>query len=118
MRRSKLLSSDSNLMTIEQVQQTLHRSRASIYRYVNSDNYVINPPFDPKRLNPERRSSRREPLLFHPNEVARFARDVMGFTELHVELKTVPQDQPEQLLSSILAELQAIRQLLERYINR
>ncbi|XFA72573.1 hypothetical protein RYO59_000800 [Thermosynechococcaceae cyanobacterium Okahandja] len=102
-------------MTIEQVQQTLHRSRASIYRYVNTDNYVINPPFDPNRLNPEHRSSRREPLLFHPNEVARFARDVMGITNLHVEIQTLPEDPADELLGKILTELQKIRQLLEQF---
>ncbi|WP_297759870.1 resolvase [Thermosynechococcus sp.] len=101
-------------MTIEQVQQTLRRSRASIYRYVNTSHETINPPFDPQRLNPEHRQSRRQPLLFHPNEVARFARDVMGMTTLQVELKTIPPNPTDDLLQEILGELKHIREILER----
>ncbi|MFN3678937.1 hypothetical protein [Thermosynechococcus sp.] len=52
------------------------------YRYANTNNETINPPFNPQRLNLEHRKSRREPLLFHPNQVARFARDGMGITTL------------------------------------
>lgn len=102
------------LMTIDQVQQILRRSRASIYRYVNTSKDTINPPFDPQRLNPEHRKTRREPLLFHPNEVARFARDVMGITTLHVELKTIPPNPTLDLLREILGELRQMREILER----
>lgn len=101
------------LMDLDQVQTTLHRSRASIYRYVNTDSQVLNSPFDPQRLNPEIRRSRRQPLLFHPQEVARFAKDVLRYKTVNIEFKDLPPNQTEQLLTAILSELQAIRQLLE-----
>lgn len=103
----------SELMDLDQVQATLHRSRASIYRYVNTDNQILNSPFDPQRLNPEIRHSRRQPLLFHPSEVARFAKDVLRYKTVNIEFKDISPNQTQQLLESILDELQAIRQLLE-----
>ncbi|MEO1181774.1 MAG: resolvase, partial [Cyanobacteria bacterium J06636_28] len=44
-----------NLMTVEAVQKVLNRSRASVYRYANTDTLILNPPFDHTRLNPESR---------------------------------------------------------------
>ena len=66
-----------NLIGIDEVQKALNRSRASVYRYTNTDPRNLNPPFNPRKLNPEYRSDQKEPLQFHPNEVARFARDVL-----------------------------------------
>jgi len=75
------LSSDRvySLMSVEEIQKALGRSRASIYRYANTDPVkgLLNVPYDPTRLNPELRQSDRDPLLFHPTEVSRFARDVL-----------------------------------------
>jgi len=71
------LKSDSNyeLMDVEAIQRALGRSRASVYRYANTDpnQSELNLPYDPQKLNPELRQSDREPLLFHPTEVSRFA---------------------------------------------
>ncbi len=106
-------ASTPDLLDLDQVQALLHRSRASIYRYINTDSQQLNCPFDPSRLNPEIRRSRRQPLLFHPQEVARFAKDVLKFKSVTVEFKEIPPDQTQQLLANILAELQAIRRLLE-----
>lgn len=105
--------SPPELLDLDQVQGTLNRSRASIYRYINTDSQLLNCPFDPQRLNPEIRRSRRQPLLFHPNEVARFAKDVLKYKTVNVEFKAAPTDHSQELLTAILAELQAIRQLLE-----
>jgi len=69
-------SSDA-LMRIEDVQDCLNRSRASIYRYANTDPRALNPPFDLRKLNAEFRQDHKDPLLFHPQEVACFARDVL-----------------------------------------
>ena len=74
-------SSSDALMSIEDVQDCLNRFRASIYRYANTDPQVLNPPFDLRRLNPEFRQDHKDLLLFHPQEVARFARDVCGLKE-------------------------------------
>ena len=57
------------LMSVEAVQKVLNRSRASVYRYANTDTLILNPPFDHKRLNPESRQHKEDPLMFHPNEV-------------------------------------------------
>lgn len=101
------------LIGIEEVQKSLNRSRASVYRYTNTDPRNLNPPFNPRKLNPEYRSDQKEPLQFHPNEVARFARDVLRIKEVTVEVLNSPSTATQQLLSSILEELRAIRQQLE-----
>ncbi|MFZ0409562.1 MAG: hypothetical protein WAM11_15850 [Cyanobium sp.] len=108
-------SSDSSdaLIGIDDVQKSLNRSRASVYRYTNTDPRNLNPPFNPRKLNPEYRSDQKEPLMFHPNEVARFARDVLRIKEVTVEVLNSPSTATQELLGSILEELRAIRQRLE-----
>ena len=102
-------------MDVEAVQRALNRSRASVYRYANTDpsQRQTNVPFDPKRLNPEHRIDSQDPLLFHPNEVARFARDVLDIRDVKVEMVTLPPSRTELLLEAILLELREIRQILE-----
>ena len=102
------------LIGIDDVQKALNRSRASVYRYTNTDPRNLNPPFNPRKLNPEYRSDQKDPLLFHPNEVARFARDVLRIKEVTVEVLNAPSTATQQLLGSILDELRAIRQRLDR----
>jgi hypothetical protein len=102
------------LIGIDEVQKALNRSRASVYRYTNTDPRNLNPPFNPRKLNPEYRSDQKDPLLFHPNEVARFARDVLRIKEVTVEVLNAPSTATQQLLGSILDELRAIRQRLDR----
>ena len=104
--------SAEHLIGIEEVQRSLNRSRASVYRYTNTDPRNLNPPFNPRKLNPEYRSDQKEPLMFHPNEVARFARDVLRIKEVTVEVLNSPSTATQQLLASILEELRAIRSLL------
>lgn len=104
----------AGLIGIDDVQKALNRSRASVYRYTNTDPRQLNPPFNPRRLNPEYRSDQKDPLLFHPHEVARFARDVLRIKEVTVEVLNSPSTATQQLLSAILAELQTINQRLDR----
>jgi hypothetical protein len=104
----------SGLIGIDEVQKALNRSRASVYRYTNTDPRQLNPPFNPRRLNPEYRSDQKDPLLFHPDEVARFARDVLRIKDVTVEVLASPSTATQQLLGAILAELQAIRERLDR----
>lgn len=101
------------LLDIEAVQKLLHRSRASIYRYTNTDRRLLNPPYNPQLLNPEYRQHKREPLLFHPNEVARFARDVLDLQPITIQVQPPAPDRTEELLTAILMELQSIHQLLK-----
>jgi hypothetical protein len=101
------------LISIEDVQKALNRSRASVYRYTNTDPRNLNPPFNPRKLNPEYRSDQKDPLLFHPNEVARFARDVLRIREVTVEVLNSPSTATQQLLGNILEELRAIRLRLD-----
>jgi hypothetical protein len=101
------------LIGIDDVQKSLNRSRASVYRYTNTDPRNLNPPFNPRKLNPEYRSDQKEPLQFHPNEVARFARDVLRIKEVTVEVINSPSTATQELLGSILEELRAIRQRLD-----
>lgn len=101
------------LMDIEAVQRALNRSRASVYRYANTDPTVLNPPYDPKQLNPEFRNSKDDVLLFHPNEVARFARDVLKIKQVTIHVQEAPKHSTQELLQAILQELQSIHQLLK-----
>lgn len=106
------LSDEPVLLTIEEVQKQLKRSRASVYRYANTQPELLNPPYDPEKLNPEIRSHREEPLLFHPKEVRRFARDVLGLNPT-IEVQTPPETVTQELLRAILAELKSIHELLK-----
>ncbi|MEB3293464.1 MAG: resolvase [Synechococcales bacterium] len=100
-------------MDVEAVQKALGRSRASVYRYANTDLHLLNPSYDAKRLNPEVRSHSSDPLLFHPNEVARFAKDILRIKQVTIEIQNRPPDATQELLQAILSELQAIHQLLK-----
>jgi hypothetical protein len=101
------------LVGIEDVQKSLNRSRASVYRYTNTDSRNLNPPFNPRKLNPEYRGDQKDPLLFHPNEVARFAKDVLRIKEVTVEVLNSPSTATQQCLGAILEELRLIRSHLE-----
>ena len=107
-----VMARSESLVGIEEVQKSLNRSRASVYRYTNTDPRNLNPPFNPRKLNPEYRSDQKDPLMFHPNEVARFARDVLRIKEVTVEVLNSPYSATQQLLSTILDELREIRGLL------
>ncbi len=104
-------------LSVEEVQRQLRRSRASVYRYANTDPELLNPPFDSSKLNPEIRSDRDAPLMFHLREVRRFAQDVLGLAptlEVHLAAETAT----NSLLREILAELQQIRQSLQANGNQ
>lgn len=103
----------NGLMDIEAVQKTLNRSRASIYRYANTDSTTLNPPYNASLLNPELRLDKDDVLLFHPNEVARFAKDVLKIKHVTVEVREAPPTPTQELLQAILAELQSIHTLLK-----
>ncbi len=103
----------SGVMDVEAVQKTLNRSRASVYRYANTHPEFLNPPYDPKRLNPELRQSLNDPLMFHANEVARFAKDVLKIKQVTIEVQDPQPNLTQELLQAILSELQSIHQLLK-----
>jgi hypothetical protein len=100
------------LMDVDAVEEALQRSRASVYRYANTDPHHLNLEYHPKKLNPEIRSHHTEPLMFHPNEVARFAKDVLKIKQVTIEVQNRAPDPTPELLSAILSELKDIRQLL------
>ena len=107
------MTNTDGLIGIDEVQKSLNRSRASVYRYTNTDARNINPPFNPRKLNPEYRTDQKDPLLFHPNEVARFAKDILRIKEVNVEVLNSPSTVTQNVLSSILEELKLIRSHLE-----
>ena len=111
--QSTAASSDA-LIGIEDVQKSLNRSRASVYRYTNTDTRNINPAFNPRKLNPEYRTDQKDPLLFHPNEVSRFAKDILRIKEVNVEILNSPSTVTQNVLNSILEELRAIRSQLDK----
>ena len=104
-----VLSGSDSLLTIDEVQKTLNRSRASVYRYTNTDTRNLNPPFNPRKLNTEFRSDQKDQLLFHPNEVARFAKDILRIKEVTVEIFNSPSSETQNTLNAILEELRMIR---------
>ena len=111
------LKSSDALLTIDEVQKTLNRSRASVYRYTNTDTRNLNPPFNPKKLNTEFRSDQKDQLLFHPNEVARFAKDILRIKEVTVEIFNSPSSATQNTLNAILEELRMIRIKLDANDN-
>ena len=102
-----------SLLTIDEVQKTLNRSRASVYRYTNTDIRNLNPPFNPRKLNTEFRSDQKDQLLFHPNEVARFAKDILRIKEVTVEILNSPSSETQNILIAILDEMRIIRNKLD-----
>lgn len=102
------------LMDVEAIQKALGRSRASIYRYANTDPHqsLLNLPYDPTRLNPELRQSDREPLLFHPTEVSRFARDVLKMKQVTIQVQESTPNETNRLLKEILQELRSLNQAI------
>ena len=102
-----------SLLAIDEVQKTLNRSRASLYRYTNTDTRNLNPPNNPKKLNTEFRSDQKDQLLFHPNEVARFAKDILRIKEVTVEIFNSPSSETQNTLNAILEELRMIRTQLQ-----
>nr|WP_254923558.1 resolvase [Pseudanabaena sp. SR411] len=110
------LKTDHNyeLMDIEAIQKALGRSRASIYRYANTDpaQGLLNLPYDPTRLNPELRQNDRDPLLFHPTEVSRFARDVLKMKQVTIQVQEPTQNETNRLLREILQELRSLNQAI------
>lgn len=107
------IESSEQLIPIESVQKILNRSRASVYRYANTDPKELNPAFNPKCLNAEIRNDKDAPLMFHPNEVARFAQDVLGIKQVTIEVAQPAETETHRLLKAILQELQSIRTHLE-----
>jgi hypothetical protein len=103
---------EDSYLSVDQVQQHLRRSRASVYRYANTDPDILNPPFNPNRLNPEVRQDRDAPLQFHVREVRRFARDVLGLAPT-IAVQPSEETVTQGLMREILVELRAIRQHLE-----
>jgi len=108
------ISSSDELVGIDEVQRFLNRSRASVYRYTNTDLRNLNPNFNPRKLNPEYRSDQKDPLRFHPNEIARFAKDILRIKEVTVEIFNSPSSASQNLLAEILEELRNIRRTLEK----
>jgi hypothetical protein len=102
----------SGLLSVEDVQKHLNRSRASVYRYANTDPKLLNPPYDPKRLNPEVRQDKDDPLTFRPLEVQRFAEEVLGLNPT-IRVQTPEDTVTQALMRDILQELKAIHQLLK-----
>ena len=108
--------SDS-IVGIEDVQKSLNRSRASVYRYTNTDTRNLNPPFNPRKLNPEFRQDQKDPLLFHTNEVARFAKDILRIKEVTVEVLNSPSTATQNVLVAILEELKCISSRLDAMVE-
>ena len=102
------------LMDVETIQKSLGRSRASVYRYANTDpsQGLLNLPYDPTRLNPELRQSDREPLLFHPTEVSRFARDVLKMKQVTIQVQEPTQNETNRLLREILEEMRSLNKAI------
>ena len=108
--------SDS-IVGIDEVQKSLNRSRASVYRYTNTDTRNLNPPFNPRKLNPEFRQDQKDPLLFHTNEVARFAKDILRIKEVTVEVLNSPSTATQNVLVAILEELKIISSRLDSIVQ-
>ena len=107
------------LMDVDAIQKALGRSRASVYRYANTDpsQGLLNLPYDPTRLNSELRQSDREPLLFHPTEVSRFARDVLKMKQVTIQVQEPTQNETNRLLREILEEMRSLNKSITSLRN-
>lgn len=101
-----------SLLTIEDVQKQLNRSRASVYRYANTNPELLNSPYDPRKLNPELRRDKDDPLQFRPQEVQRFGEEVLGLKPT-IQVQTPTETVTNALLQQILQELKQIHSLLK-----
>ena len=110
---NQVSNSSDSLLTIDEVQKTLNRSRASVYRYTKTDTRNLNPQLKPRKLNTEFRRDQKDQLLFHPNEVSRFAKDILRIKEVTVEIFNSPSSETQNTLNAILEELKIIRTHLE-----
>jgi hypothetical protein len=108
------MSETQSLMDVDAVQRAIGRSRASIYRYANTDPEQLNLSYDPKKLNPELRQTKTDPLLFHPTEVSRFTRDILKVQQVTIQIQEPAVTVTNQLLQEILTELRSLHQYLER----
>ena len=107
------------LMDVETIQKSLGRSRASVYRYANTDPVqgLLNLPYDPNKLNPELRQSDREPFLFHPTEVSRFARDVLKMKQVTIQVQEPIHNETNRLLREILEEMRSLNKSITSLRN-
>ena len=71
------------------------------------------PEIDPLLLNKE-----KDQLLFHPNEVARFAKDILRIKEVTVEIFNSPSSETQNILKAILDELRIIRNKLDEQSDK
>jgi hypothetical protein len=58
--------------TVQELQKVLDKSRASVYRILNNDKNVLNPPFDPQKLNHEYRANEFDPIQVSAAEITRW----------------------------------------------
>jgi hypothetical protein len=59
--------------TVEQLQKLLNRSKASVYRMLNTSNpKALDSLFDPYKLNPEYRCDIKDPISVSSDEVERW----------------------------------------------
>jgi len=58
--------------TVQELQKVLDRSRASVYRILNTEKNVLNPPFDPQKLNHEYRANDFDPIQVSAAEITRW----------------------------------------------
>ena len=108
------ISSSEELVCIDEAQKFLNRSRASVYKNTHTDLRNRNTSFNPRKLNPEYRTDQKEPLRFHPNEIARFAKDILRIKEVTVEVFNSPSSAAQNTLSQIHKKKKSIRSLLEK----
>jgi biotin operon repressor len=57
---------------IDELQRALNRSRASVYRILNVDKNILNPPFNPAKLNHEHRVDKTDLIRVSNNELNRW----------------------------------------------
>lgn len=58
--------------TVQELQKVLDRSKASVYRILNTQRNVLNPPFDPQKLNHEYRVNDSDPIQVSTAEITRW----------------------------------------------
>jgi len=77
--------------SISELEIILNRRRASIYRYLNTSKTVLNPSFDPSKLNYEYRSDTKDAIRVSLQEVNRWKQFQPEIPQEHLAILPMPE---------------------------
>jgi predicted DNA-binding protein YlxM (UPF0122 family) len=95
---------NKELYSFDELQKLLGKSRASIYRAINTCKDVLNPDHDPDKINYEYRRDKQDPMQFSIHEIERWKRRKQSLPKKATE-KQLPDVSQVQTPRSLAREL-------------